>query len=318
VPVPPEAAAVIVHYRTPELTIACLEALGPASMTLELETVVIDNGSGDGSANEVEARSPGTKIVRLPENRGFAAGVNAGFAQSAAPIVVLLNPDTRPEPESVTRLVEHLHAHPEAGVAAPILVNPDGSFQRSAHRRFPTLLTTFITFCAPFGYLFAWLPWHPHELTEAESFRGGPVAHVTGAALAVRRAAYADAGPLDEGFFLYLEETEWQRRLRGTGWRIDLVPSARVMHLIQSGRSAAETPSPRYLPSLYRYMELRGVPENLVDVTLLAATSISYAYLWAAGRLFAQRRGASDRLLPEYGAYLDYVRERRRARTSAW
>lgn len=313
----PEAAVVIVHHRTPDLTNACLASLEAAGGDVELETVVIDNGSGDDSADEVERQSPGTEIVRLSENRGFAAGVNAGFAHTSAPIVVVLNPDTRPEPGSIARLVEHLHAQPAAGIAAPILVNPDGSFQRSAHRRFPNLLTTFITFCPPFNYPFMALPWHPHELTEAEARRGGEVAHVAGAALAVRRATYEDAGPFDEGFFLYLEETEWQRRVRRAGWRIDLVPGARVVHLIQSGRTVADTPSPHYLPSLYRYMELRGVPEGVVDATLLTAASLSSAHFWAVGRLFPSRRATADRLREAFRGYVSYVRQRRKERKRA-
>jgi GT2 family glycosyltransferase len=313
----PHAAAVIVHYRRPDLTNACLRALAAASPGLVLDTVVIDNGSGDGSADDVEAESAGATIVRLDENRGFAAGVNAGFDHTSAPIVVLLNPDTEPQPESITRLVEHLGAHPRTGVAAPILLHGDGRFQRSAHRRFPNLLTTFITFCMPLGYLFPALPWHPHELTEAESLRGGLVAHVVGAAFAVRRAAYADAGPLDEGFFLYLEETEWQQRVRSANWRIDLVPTARVVHLIQGGETGADTPSPLYVESLYRYMGLQGVPEGLLDVTLIAASSISCAHYWAVGRVFPARRKTADRLHGAYRGYLSQVLGRRRARKGA-
>lgn len=313
----PDAAVVIVHYRRPDLTNACLRALAAASPGLELYILVIDMGSGDGSADEVEAESAGAVMIRLEENRGFAAGVNAGFEHTSAPIVVILNPDTEPQPKSITRLVEHLEAHPRTGVAAPILLHGDGRFQRSAHRRFPNLLTTFITFCMPLGYVFPALPWHPHELTEAESLRGGPVAHVGGAAFAVRRAAYADAGPLDEGFFLYLEETEWQRRVGNANWRVDLVPTARVVHLIQGGETAADTPSPRYVESLYRYMALQGVPEGLLDVTLIAGSSISCVHYWAVGRVFPARRTSADRLHATYRGYLSYVLQRRRERKGA-
>jgi hypothetical protein len=86
------------------------------------------------------------------------------------------------------------------------------------------------------------------------------------------------------------------------------------MHVIQSGGTVADTPSPHYLPSLYRYMELRGVSDELVDATLLTATSISCAHFWAVGRLFPGRRASSDRLLQAYRGYLTYVRRRRRER----
>jgi N-acetylglucosaminyl-diphospho-decaprenol L-rhamnosyltransferase len=312
-----DAAVVIVHYRRPDLANACLDSLGAASPGLALEIVVVDNGSGDGSADELDPRDQNTKIVRLAENRGFAAGVNAGFEKSSAPIVILLNQDTEPEAEAITRLVSHLRSTPSTGVAAPTLLHPDGSFQASAHRQFPNLFTTFVTFCSPLAHLFPALGRlrlrlrNPHEAAEAQAPHVEKVAHVAGAALAIRRAAFDEAGPFDEGFFLYLEETEWQRRVQEAGWRVELVPDAKVVHLIGGGE-ATGMPSERYVDSLYRYMELQGVSGERVDATLVSASLISCAYEWTVGRLFPRRRAAADRHLGTYRGYLSYVRERRK------
>jgi GT2 family glycosyltransferase len=293
---------------------------------LTLEIVVIDNGSGDGSADELEPPTENTKIVRLTENRGFAAGVNSGFENSVAPIVILLNQDTEAEPDALTKLVDHLRSNPSTGVAAPTLLHADGRFQASAHRQFPNLLTTFITFCSPLADVFPAvgrlrvrtrraLRALPQELTDDGSLHITEVAHVAGAALAIRRAAFDEAGPFDEGFFLYLEETEWQRRVHSTGWRIELVPDARVMHLIQGGESTG-APSPRYVESLYRYMELQGVSDNRVDATLVVASSISCAYHWTIGRVSPTRRPTNDQLLSAHRGYLRYVLGRRRQHRS--
>ncbi len=324
-----DAAVVIVHYRRPDLANACLRSLGAASRGLALEIVVIDNGSGDDSADELEPQTQNTRVVRLTENRGFAAGVNSGFEHTVAPIVILLNQDTEAEPEALTRLVDHLRSNPSTGVAAPTLLHADGRFQASAHRQFPNLLTTFITFCSPLADMFPAMGRlrerarralralrHPHELADDESLHIAAVAHVAGAALAIRRAAFDEAGPFDEGFFLYLEETEWQQRVHAAGWRIELVPDARVMHLIQGGE-ATGVPSQRYVESLYRYMELQGVSDHMVDATLVAASSISCAYHWTVGRIFPTRRQTDDRLLRTYRGYVRYVLGRRRQRQSA-
>jgi N-acetylglucosaminyl-diphospho-decaprenol L-rhamnosyltransferase len=320
-----DAAVVIVHYRRPDLANACLRSLGAASRGLQLEIVVVDNGSGDGSADELEPQNQNTKIVRLTENRGFAAGVNAGFENSSAPIVILLNQDTEPEPDALTRLVGHLRSNPSTGVAAPTLLHPDGRLQASVHRRFPNLFTTFVTFCSPLAYLFPALgrlrlrglralrERQPQSAPEAGSLHEEPVAHVAGAALAIRRAAFEEAGPFDEGFFLYLEETEWQQRVHAAGWAIELVPDAKVVHLIQGGE-AEGTPSTWYVQSLYRYMELQGVSDGLLDATLVSASLISCAQYWTVGRLFPARRPAADRLLSTYRGYLGYVLDRRRRR----
>ena len=323
-----DAAVVIVHYRRPDLANACLGSLGAASRGLALEIVVIDNGSGDGSADELEPQTENTKIVRLSENRGFAAGVNSGFEHSVAPIVILLNQDTEAEPDALTKLVDHLRSNPSTGVAAPTLLHADGRFQASAHRQFPNLLTTFITFCSPLADVFPAVGRfrvrarralramrRPEGLTGDESLHITEVAHVAGAALAIRRAAFEEVGPFDEGFFLYLEETEWQRRVHSAGWRIELVPDARVMHLIQGGESTG-APSPRYVESLYRYMELQGVSDDRLDATLVVASSISCAYHWTIGRVFPTRRTTDDRLLRAHRGYLRYVLGRRRQRRS--
>jgi GT2 family glycosyltransferase len=322
-----DAAVVIVHYRRPDLANACLGSLSAASRGLALEIVVIDNGSGDGSANELELQGQNTKMVRLTENRGFAAGVNSGFENSSAPIVILLNQDTEAEPDALTTLVGHLRSNPSTGVAAPVLVHPDGRLQPSAHRRFPNLFTTFVTFCSPLAYLGPALGRarsrglravrglrQPQEPPAAGPLQGEAVAHVAGAALAIRRAAFEEVGPFDEGFFLYLEETEWQQRVHAAGWRIELVPEARVVHLIQGGEAAGAPPT-RYVESLYRYMELQGVSDGLVDATVVAASLISCAQHWTVGRLSPTRRPTADRLLGTYRGYLRYVLERRRQRS---
>ena len=309
-----DVAVVIVNYRTPELTARCLEFVDEAANGLEVERIVVDNASDDGSAVRLREARPDAKVVERPANDGFAAGVNAGFGASTAPVVVVLNPDTEPQRESIARLVEHLRTRSRAGVAAPLLTTPDGAVQRSAHRRFPSLLTVFVDFCVPLGYALALRPaWHPHELPEAATERGPAVEHVTGAALAIRRSAYEDAGPFDERFFLYLEETEWQQRVRGRGWAIEVVPGARVVHLTRAGASMTAI-TERYLPSIYRYMGMQGHSERAVDLVLITATALSRATLRAIAAVSPSRRAASLELLAFHRSVAQYVRARRARR----
>ena len=307
-----DASLVIVNYRTAEMTGRCLALSADAAGDLELERVVIDNASGDGSVTALRERHPEATIVEQADNRGFGAGVNAGFAATSAPFVVLLNPDTEPRPGAIARLVEHLRTHPRAGVAAPLLLHPGGAPQRSAHRTFPTLWTLFVDFCVPLGYALALRPdAHPHELSERRTADGGAVAHVNGSALAIRRDAYEQAGGFDEGFFMYLEETEWQQRARRRGWSVDVVPEAEVVHVRRAGAGMAEI-TDRYLPSIYRYMELQGRSARSVDAVLALGSSLSRLTLAALARLRPSRRGEYLDLLAFHRAVWAHVKARRR------
>ncbi len=266
-------AVVIVNFRTPDLVSECLEAAAPSGPS---EVVVVDNASGDGSAQALRERHSKATIVERSANDGFAAGVNSGFAATTAPVVAVLNPDVRMRSGALQALTEHLTEHPAAGIAAPRLVYPDGTLQPSAYRRFPGLATFFMELALPLGWVLQRLPaLDPYRVPPSRWRRGERVAHVTGAALAIRRVAYDAAGPLDEGFFLYLEETEWQQRVRAAGFTVELVPDAEAVHLVRGGGEAALAPSPHFLVSLRRYLRLRGRPAAATEAVIAGGLGLS-------------------------------------------
>jgi len=209
-------------------------------------------------------------------------------------------------------LIRHLRTETDVGVAVPQLVNVDGSRQPNTYRRFPNLVTLFVDFCIPVGYTLSHVPdLHPHVLPPSRIRTGARVAHATGAALAVRREAYEDAGPLDEGYFLYLEETEWLERVQRRGWAIELVPDAVVVHRTRGGGDAADVPSPHYLPSAYRYLGEHGTSETAIDATLLLSTLCSCMTLVAVAALSPSRRARALRMARRYARLASYVTERR-------
>ncbi len=270
-----DAALVIVNYRSADLVLRCLQATGPSG-----ETLVVDNASGDGSVERL--RAAGVEVLARDSNDGFAAGVNAGFAATTKPYVVLLNPDTEPRPGALETLLAHLRSDPRLGVAAPQLVGENGEVQPNAYRRYPGRLTLFAELCLPIGFALDRLPrLDPYRYPRGHA---GPCAHVTGAALAIRRAAYEAAGPLDEGYFMYLEETEWQRRVAAAGYTIDAVPQAEVVHLVRGGDGGDLAPSPHFLASARRYLGRGAGP--LIATALLG----SRAFIALMRVLFPSRR----------------------------
>lgn len=302
----PEAAVVVVNYRTAGLVERCLATVREDSGELQLETVIVDNASRDGSVERLRAALPEVSVIEMAENRGFAAGVNAGFRHSTAEIVIVLNPDTEVRAGAVQALLARLREHPRAGLVAPLLEDAQGTLAPNAYRRFPGPFTLAVELCVPLSYALAHAPaLHPYVMSPTAMRAGRRPAHVCGAALAVRRSAYLDAGPLDEDFFMYLEETEWQRRIAGCGWDIELAPAARVCHLVRGGGEEALAPSPYFVASALRYLRLRGVPAPVARAVL----STSLAMSWATLRLIAVLPTKRERAIHQARAYGSLLRE---------
>jgi GT2 family glycosyltransferase len=264
-----ELAVVIVNYRTPEdvsASIASIERTGADDVA---EIVVVDNASGDGSADLLRGRHPGIRVVEKSENRGFAAGVNAGFRESNAPYILVLNPDTEVRPGALAALRDHLRANPRVGIAGPVLLDQHGAVRLDSYQGLPSLWSLFCGAFFPLGRALMGTRFHPELRSRHDSDRGGPVPRVCGSAMTIRREAFEEAGPMDEGYFLYFEEVEWQRRCADRGWGIEVVPDSRIVHAIQGGHVRETWPLP-YVDSAFRYLSGRGHrPVRIARVLLI-------------------------------------------------
>jgi GT2 family glycosyltransferase len=132
------------------------------------------------------------------------------------------------------------------------------------------------------GHALIRTPWHPEVLTPAQIAADAPVARVCGSALFVRRGAWNAVGEMDEGYFMYFEEVEWQRRVAQAGWGIALTKEARVVHLVQGGEGL-ETAPLAYLRSAFRYHRQRGRSSAAIGRVALAGIALSLGVLAAAG-----------------------------------
>ena len=193
------------------------------------ETIVVDNGSSDGTVDFVRGRFPEVTVVEQ-ENRGLAAGWNAGIEHTSGRYVLLLNSDAWLHEGALDAMVAFADAHPEAAVVGPRLRNPDGTLQRSV-RGFPTLwrLATeyfFLRKLAPRSRVLNafYAGGFDHETVYDAEF-------LMGAVWLVRRAAIALVGPADDRFFLFSEEVDWAYRFRQAGWRSLFFPGAEATHV---------------------------------------------------------------------------------------
>jgi N-acetylglucosaminyl-diphospho-decaprenol L-rhamnosyltransferase len=228
-------AIVIVSWNVRELLRRCLHAVvaSMAGSGIAYEILVVDNASGDGTPAMLRAEFPAVRLIEAGANLGFAGGNNLALRAlgERASYILLLNPDTEPLGDAIPRLVRELEARPELVAAGPQLRYPEGVVQPS-RRRFPRRLT-FLWEGTPLERLWPANPWaRRYRCADAPDDAPQPVGWLVGAALLVRAAAVARAGLLDERFFMYSEELEWQRRLQivDCGLQISPGPAVRNAH----------------------------------------------------------------------------------------
>jgi hypothetical protein len=278
-------SVVVVTWNAADHVEHCLESVRG------YDTVVVDNGSTDGTVGLVRGRFPEARVIEQ-ENKGMGGGNNAGIRASDGKYVLLLNSDAwvesnAVEGDAVEKLAAFADEHPRAAVVGPRLRNPDGSLQRSV-RGEPTLwrLATeylFLRKLAPTTQAF-------------NAFYGGgfdydapaEVESLYGAALLVRREAIDDVGLFDEAFFLFSEETDWLYRFRRAGWEVWFTPTAEVTHLggaSHGGRLYVEN-----LRGILRFMSKNRGPEEAARARLLLLWSLRLRAI-----LFRGERGQAYR-----------------------
>ena len=228
----PLVSVVIVSYNTRELTLRCLRELihNLENEAIAAEIWVVDNASKDGSAAAVEREFAQVNLIASPHNLGFGPANNLAFERARGRFLLLLNSDAFVHAGAVKTLVGFLcdSENARVGAVGPQLLNADGSLQRSCWK-FPSPLRSWLEALGAARVLGAHPRWGDYYRWAHDEVRG--VDFVIGAALLVRRKVYDEIGGFDPAFFLYAEETDWQRRMRADGWEIVFVPQAQVTHL---------------------------------------------------------------------------------------
>jgi N-acetylglucosaminyl-diphospho-decaprenol L-rhamnosyltransferase len=227
-------SALIVSFNTCELTLA---AIGSVVDDPDVEVIVVDNNSHDGSADAVAERFPRVRLVRSERNLGFAGGVNRAASEASGEMLLVLNSDARLDPGALQLLRAFLAATPRAGLVAPALRYPDGRAQQSAFA-FPGLIQVALDLY-PIDRLM-----DSRVNGRVRSTEPREIDHPLGACMLIRGAAWEDVGPLDEGYFMYLEEIDWCRRARSRGWQIWHYPAAVAVH--HGGSSTSQQPQAMY------------------------------------------------------------------------
>lgn len=226
---PASVSAVIVNYNAGPSLYALVTAL--ASCREAAGIVVVDNASRDGSLAALAERPPaGVRLLRNDHNRGFAAACNQGASGAMSPYLLFINPDCRIDGDALGKLVACLEARPDAGMAGPLILNPDGSEQRGCRRKLPDPRRALMRVLG-MGRMEAGGEVAGFDLT-GTPLPSGPteIEAVSGACMLVRRVAFEKIGGWDEGYFLHCEDLDLCMRLAQAGFKVMFVPDAVVSH----------------------------------------------------------------------------------------
>ncbi|MCC6649586.1 MAG: glycosyltransferase family 2 protein [Candidatus Eisenbacteria bacterium] len=268
-----DLSVVVVTYHSRQHILDCLRSLERARGALAMDVFVVDNASGDGTADLVRREAPEARVVETGGNLGYAKAVNRGIRESSGEFVLVLNPDCVVAPGAPEALVAHLRAHPGCAIAGPRILNTDGSVEYSA-RSFPDHLTFLFNRYSLLTRLWPGNPWtRRYLLSDWDHVSDRSVDWVSGACMCVRREAVAKAGGMDETYFMFNEDVDWCHTMKKAGFSVDFVAAAQVTHHIgaSKGRVSDKVILERHRGMIHYFRKHHRV-NPLVDA--LAATFI--------------------------------------------
>lgn len=260
----PDVAVVVLNYNGRALLPDCLHSL--AQLRTPARLVVADNGSSDGSLDDVRQRFPGVETLDLGQNLGFAAGYNAAIQRVDSEWLVLLNNDATLEPDWLERLLGWAAEHPAAGILGGKLL-----FQPGAPGAPPILQSAGASFTDA-GTAFE-IGWGTEDRGQFDQPR--PVGAIPGAAMLVRREVFQALGGFDAGYGAYLEDVDLCWRAWLSGREVHYVPGALAHH--HYGASGGGRSSP-YRIRLMQRNRLANMVKNLEAGSLAGGLAVSLAY----------------------------------------
>lgn len=287
---------VTLNWNGADDTIACLESI-EACRSDDIEVIVVDNGSDDDDVMRVVQATFSKRwvtLVRNPENLGFTGGSNVGITialERGANAVMLLNNDARVEPGAFEALLEHLEHNGETGLVSPLILDESGeriwaSGGVRARREVVCRLG---------------LARRPVAEAPSEPFSSYAL---IGCAIVVRSTVFESVGFLDNDYFAYLEDVDYSVRVRDAGWRLDVVPAARVRHRVSGASGGGYTPLRSYLlgRGTAIFVRKRAAFDQRLGFALAAPIGLVAAFVREAVRgnassVVAKMRGYIDGIL---------------------
>lgn len=241
----PQLSIVIVNWNAGEYLSRCIASI--YEQEVDVEVILVDNASTDGSAHKAKKEFPQIKLLELEENKGYSVACNIGVREAKSEFVLLLNPDVILLPRCLSGLLDFARTNPLAGAVAPKLLNPEGSLQASI-RGFPYPLSLLLL---PLSYLFpSNRIFSRYRMTFFSYEEISEVEQPMSSCLLVRRSLYEELEGMDERYPLYFNDVDFLYRMKKRGWKVYYLPTAKAVHFL--GGSTSLLPNIRRLLLSYK------------------------------------------------------------------
>lgn len=234
-----DLSIIIVNWNTKDLLRECLESIVRETVSLSYEVWVVDNASKDGSADMMRREFGSVHLIANEENVGFGRANNQAYAHCMGKYTLILNPDTVILNDAVGKMVDFMETNPNAGVAGPKAIHPDGEIQVS-WANFPSLSRIWTNNVSWKAALSIFRPlkrllkseasYTDRGFTVADTLHTRRVDYLLGQFLLTRKAIVDQVGLFDEDVFMYEEESDFCYRVLKAGWETWFVPDAEIIH----------------------------------------------------------------------------------------
>jgi N-acetylglucosaminyl-diphospho-decaprenol L-rhamnosyltransferase len=225
----PEISVIIVNWKVRALLEKCLDSIIANRAGINVEIIVVDNDSRDGTSEMIMAEYSDVRMIALPRNHGFAAANNLALKQAHGKYMLLLNPDTRVTPDFFPKMLTYIKEHPEVGILGPKILNVDRSLQLSV-RRFPDLFSQILILLKLKNVLINNKFLAHYLFGNFDYDKEQSVDQIMGAAMLIRRRVLDKIGHLDQKFFIWFEEVDICKRAKKAGFIVQYYPQATIIH----------------------------------------------------------------------------------------
>lgn len=250
-----DLSIIIVNYKTEELTRQCLQSVYACDLKgWTYEVILVDNASGDGSAQAAGQAFPQTRLILNDANLGFSKANNIGMAAASGDYLLLLNSDTVVEADTFYRSLRYMKANPEIGALGCKVLLPDGRLDVACKRSFPTPLNSL----CHMSRLDRVFPQNPvvgaYNLTFLDPDKIYSVDCLVGAYMMVSRDVIELVGTLDEDYFMYGEDIDWCYRIKEAGYLVVYYPKVSITHYKKA--SGLGRKNPQTIEAFYDAMKI--------------------------------------------------------------
>ena len=223
-------SVIIVSYNVKRYVTHCIETVLCSDFIGEKEIIVVDNNSFDETSQYIRESFPDIKLIENHKNVGFGKAVNHAAETATGEYLLILNPDTIIQENTISTFVNYLKTHSEVGLIGPKIINPDGTLQLTCKRSFPTLSVALPKLLG-FSKIFPQTKWAgKYNLTYLDPNKIHSVDAVSGSCIFIRKTLFHEIDGFDEQFFLFGEDLDLCFRMKQKGHEIHYVPSTQILH----------------------------------------------------------------------------------------